>query len=662
MEEIKNENEIKLLNFPDNVRTRPSTYVGGLECPDNIFREVIDNSMDESYASSCDKIYIHQNFNGFHLVADNGRGLPIYMSSDIPDITQAEVATSKLHAGSKFVSTGVNRVGMNGLGIKATNALSESFIVFSKINKDNYNKSTNKVKEVWESAGPRSKSDLYYVIMYSKGIKIAESAGKLKDLSKKLWKDNYRDLPEGYSTYVLFIPDPEIWDSVKTRTPNKNLQYFMLIQEKFNKKKVEVIANDKSLIGTFQPYKFETIRTIIPKDSSKNKQVRMYATFEVDANLGGRETEGSINSLVVNQGHHIQIFEACFKDALIRNYGLSHTYYFNGLKCVVICLAEELLWNSQTKESCKSIAKVKSTDFDDVTKDIVKIFKSNSDYWDIHVQRLNAYADSMVSLSTMDRIKRDLMKSVTAGGIKGKAFLPDKLSDATAGSKERMKCELFLTEGNSAGGSLKSGRKSTLYHAVMPLKGRTLNTIDKTADQMLDNKELNTVFQAIGLGIDSYNIASDAKTNEEKWEIIKKHARYGKIIISTDADDDGFIIAAVLIATFAKFARFLIDFGMLYTIESPIYEQSGRYFFPSDKDSEGNIQGFNPSKPYVRFKGLGELNSNQVYDSFYDESKRRLIRITPEGMDKALELVRSIDERKKLLTENGILTNPYNLK
>lgn len=443
----RNENEIKLLNFPDNVRTRPSTYVGGLESPDNIFREVIDNSMDESYASSCDKIFIHQNFNGFHLVADNGRGLPIYMSSDIPDITQAEVATSKLHAGSKFVSTGVNRVGMNGLGIKATNALSESFIVFSRINRDNYDKSILKVKEVWDSAGPRSKSDLFYVIMYSRGVKIAESAGRLNDLSKKLFKgkDCY-DLPEGYNTYVLFIPDPEIWDSVKTKVPFRNLQYFMLIQEKFNKKKIEVIVNGKSLVGSFQPYKYEVIKSIIPKDNSKNKEVRMYATFEVDVNLGSRETEGSINSLVVNQGHHIQIFETSFKDALIRQYGLSHSYYFNGLKCVVICLAEELLWNSQTKESCKSIQKVKSSDFEELTRDIVKVFRQDPQYWDLHVNRLNAYADSMVSLSTMDKIEKDLMKVINAGS-KGKAFLPDKLSDATCGKAERMNAELFICEG-----------------------------------------------------------------------------------------------------------------------------------------------------------------------------------------------------------------------
>lgn len=91
---------------------------------------------------------------------------------------------------------------------------------------------------------------------------------------------------------------------------------------------------------------------------------------------------------------------------------------------------------------------------------------------------------------------------------------------------------------NSAAGSLKSGRKSTLYHAVLGLRGRTLNTIDKSVDQMMDNKELNTIFQSIGLGIDSYNIASEVKTKEEKWEIIKKHARYGKIIIATDADSD----------------------------------------------------------------------------------------------------------------------------
>lgn len=313
----------------------------------------------------------------------------------------------------------------------------------------------------------------------------------------------------------------------------------MLIQDKFYKKKVNVIVNGQSIEGTYPRYKYEVCKMITPADTTYNKKVGFYMTFEVDPNnIGGRpDIAASVNGLVTDQGHHVQIAEICYKDALIRNYNITHNYLTNSLKAVIVVLCQEVMFDSQTKVRLKSIVKVKSTDFDDVTKELMKVFRSDPEYWDLHVARLNAYADSMVSLSTMDRIKKDLMKATTSGA-RGKAFLPDKLSDATCGAKERMKAELFLTEGDSAAGSLKSGRKSTLYHAIMGLKGRTLNTIDKSVDQMMDNKELNTIFQAIGLGIDSYNIASEAKTRDEKWEIIQKHARYGKIVISTDADDD----------------------------------------------------------------------------------------------------------------------------
>lgn len=391
------------------------------------------------------------------------------------------------------------------------------------------------MKDVWNSFGPRSKGDIYYYLEYRKGYKVREIAGKLHDLEKFIFGEKYSlQLPEGYSTYVLFKPDSEIFDSVKSKVPVKNLEYFMLIQEKFYKKHVNVILNGESIAGNYPRYKYEICKTITPADTSYNKKVGFYITFEVDPNLGGRDTMASVNGLCTDQGHHVQIAEICYKDALIRNYNMTHGYLLNGLKMIVVALAQELMFDSQTKVRLKSIVKVKSSDFDEVTKEIIKVFRSDPDYWDLHAQRLNAYAESMVSLSTMDRIKKDLMKSVTAGGIKGKAFLPDKLSDATAGSKERMKCELYIVEGDSAAGSMKSGRKNTLYQAVMGLRGKTLNTINLDEERMMLNKELFTIFQAIGLGTDTYNITSEGKSLEEKWELIKKHSRYGKIIIATD--------------------------------------------------------------------------------------------------------------------------------
>lgn len=661
--------EIKALPWNEHIRLRHGMYVGDTNNPNVIFREIVDNFTDEAYSCDyCNKGFIHNNFNGYHVVFDNGRGLPITYGTD-PNKTQAELAIATLNAGSKFEVSGKARSGQNGVGSVATNALSSRYILLSRITEDNYDKSIPEVKSLWESKGPRSKKNLYYRLEYSRGVKMVETAQTLEDIQSNIFKGikNPREIPEGYSTLVLFIPDDEIFDTTRAQIPMSNLRNFMLIQKKFYKRNIEVLVNDKSIVDEFTPYKYEIIRTIVPKDTSKNKEVKLYATFEVDPNLGSRNTEGSINSLCVNTGHHIQIFETCYKDALIQKYGISHNYIFNGLKLFLVVLCEEVVFSSQTKENCKSIVKVKSSDFEEVTKDILKIFKNDSDYWQAHVNRLNAYADSMVSISTIDKVKNTCINKNEGNSSRSKMNLPDKLSDATAGKSDRLKCELFLSEGNSAAGSLKSGRKNSLYHGVMGLRGRTLNTIDKSIDQMLDNKELNGVFRAIGLGLDSFNVIDQEETNgkiltqHERNEIVRKYARYGKIIISTDSDADGSIIASTLLATIAKFSRFLIEAGMVYLIESPTYEQGGKYFYPTDEQPDGTVPGLDMKKPLTRFKGLGELSKSQVYDSFFDESKRKLILVTVEGLDDAMELISKIEKRKELLGNNSILTNPYKL-
>lgn len=662
--------EIKALPWNEHIRLRHGMYIGDVNNPNVIFREIVDNFTDEAYACEyCNKGFIHNDFNGYHVVFDNGRGIPITYGAD-PTKTQAEQAIATLNAGSKFEVSGVARSGQNGVGSVATNALSSRYILLSRITKDNFDKSIPEVKRLWESKGPRSKKDLYYMLEYSKGVKIIESAGTLEEIQTYIFKGikNPRPIPTGYSTLVLFIPDDTMFENTKAQAPMKNLRNFMLIQKKFYNKDVEVIVNDKSITDEFTPYKYELNKVIIPADTSKNKIVQMYATFEVDPNLGSRETEGSINSLVVNQGHHIQIFEACYRESLVKRYGVSHNYIFNGLKVFVIVLCEEVVFSSQTKEICKSIVKVKSSDFEDVTKELIKIFKTDEDYWQAHVNRLNAYAESMTNISTIDKIKKDLMGSMTSNAAREKMNLPEKLSDATAGRSERLKCELFLCEGASAAGSLKSGRKNSMYHGVYALRGRTLNTINKTVDQMMESKELNGIFKSIGLGLDAINVTHEEElklgrplTFEERSNVIKKYARYGKICIACDADEDGLAITSSLLSTFAKFARFLLDAGMIYISESPYYIQNGKYFYPSDVQADGSVPGLDFSKEFHRIKGLGQLNKNQVYESFFDETKRKLIQVTPQNLDRAIELIADINVRKQFLRDSNILTNPFNL-
>lgn len=645
----ENNIEIKLLEFPECCRMRPGMYIGGVEDPSVIFREIIDNFMDESYACEyCNKGYISQNFGGFHLVADNGRGLPITMSKDKPEITQAELAIGSLHAGSKFVTTGTNRVGTNGVGSSVCNALSERYIILSVITKDNYNKSIPEVEDLWNSKGPRSKKNLYYYLEYNKGIKVKESAGELRVISEYLFGvESNLLLPEEYSTYVLFIPDKTIFDSVKTKLPSKNLQYFMLIQEKFNKKMVDVLVNGERIKEDFKPYQFEVIRTIKPNDDKYNKEVKLYMTFEVDKNLGSRETYGSINSLVVPQGHHIQIAEACYREAIMKSYNLTHNYIFNGLKLFVIVLAEELMFDSQTKERCKSIKGVKSSDFGDLVKDIIKVFKSEPEYWGLHIDRLNAYAESMTNLSTMDKIKKlvgNIDGEITA---KSRSLIPKKVVDASAPTNERRLCELFIVEGDSAAGGLVKTRDRR-YSGILPLRGRPKQTVGLDLETAIQNQEVCDLISTIGMGV------------SQKYNINK--LRYGKVIIATDADDDGQVISATIIGTILTHLSFLIPEGMLYIAESPIYIQGGKYIYPSDKQLDGTYKGLNMSKPYNHIKGLGELDPPDIKKVFFDKSTRRLIQVTPENIEKALDILSTTDAKKNIMIKNNLLINPYNLK
>jgi len=533
-----NSNEIRVLGFPEAIRTRPGMYLGDVSDTTQLLVEVIGNIQDEvSACSTCNSAVIDQNWNGYQLCQDSGRGMPIFMSVDKPNQTAMEVALTNIHAGSKFGSTSDVRVGMNGCGLKACVACSERFIMMSKVTQDNYNKSLPIVEEVWNSYGPRSKKDIYYALFFEKGYKVYEGVDKLDNLEKLIFSSEnpqYEPLPRGFNTVVLFRGDPEIFENTSSKLPLRSLQYFLLIQEKLYKRKIELIVNRERLNGTFKPFKFEIFKTIIPVDTSKNKYVTVYTTFETDPELGQKQEFGSVMGLDA-EGIHINYIEKCYEDALKSEFKIKHKYLTNGLKLCVIIICEDVVFNSQNKERLKSISKVKQSDFGDITKEFQKIFRNNPEYWQEHVARLNYLADSMKSLSASEKAQKMIDDAQGRNMFKSRVELIEGFSDAT--SKDRWSCELYLVEGNSAGGSLKSGRHNTLYHSILPLRGKILSVADKTIDQALDNKEIHTIFKVIGLGMDVNNVTRDAKTPEEAYELIKKYSRFGKIILAVDADN-----------------------------------------------------------------------------------------------------------------------------
>lgn len=539
---MKEEIEIKYLPFPLNVRRRYSAYLGTEVSV--CLREIVDNATTELGAGYGDTMGVSTEFNGnFNLVFDNGRGLPINLTEVEGEVmTQAYLSLSKLHAGSHLGDNEELKGGdgngsftpsQNGLGSSCVNAVSDIYVVLSKITAENYDKSIPDVKTVWEKAGPRSRKDLFYILVFEKGYRVFESAGKLKDLEKQIFSgiNNYQNLPEGMSTMILFKPDPTIYDSVKMEIPIVNLQYFLLIQEKFFGRKNRVFINGNLLTNTFKPYQFELVKSIIPKDTSQNKRVNVYMTFEIDASFGDKDLFGSVNGLN-SKGLHLKIAESCFRTALKDQFKIKHDYLTRGLKVCIIVLAQEVMFSGQTKENLQSISKVKLTDFTDLVKEIQKVFKKYPDYWQAYVDKLDKYAESMKSFGAAELAEKFMSSTSGVGLYRNKTNLVPGFTEATG--KNRMECELFLVEGLSASSSLVTARPDTTKFAICPLRGRVMNVSGMTAKRALENQIIYSIFSVIGLGLDVNNVTKDCKTIDEALEIVKQKSRYGKIIIATD--------------------------------------------------------------------------------------------------------------------------------
>lgn len=421
-------------------------------------------------------------------------------------------------------------------------ALSDDYILLSRITPTNFDRSIPPACQVWNENV--RKKDLFYIVWYKRGILYYEGAGKKKDIEKLIWgKKTDIEIPSGGSTIVLFRLDTSIFtkEELESMQVNiQNLQYFLLIQEKFyGKKKVVIDVEGSQLTGSgFNGFGYDLLKEIIPADTSSNQKIGLYISIGYDEELGPKQECGSVNSLTVDSGVHIQYVENAFARALKENYGIKHRYTTTGLKLCVVALAPEVVFSSQTKEKLKSFTKVRESDFGSLVKEFQKLFKKYPEYWDKYVEKLNYLADSMKSLSASEKAQKIIDDAAGRGIYKVKGDMIEGFSDATAPSGDRWNCSNYIVEGLSAGGSLKAARKSTRYVAVTPLRGKVKNVKDSSADQMMDNKELFTIFKVIGLGIDVNNVTTGCKTPEEAYEQIKKYSRYGKIIIATDADED----------------------------------------------------------------------------------------------------------------------------
>ena len=600
--------DIEVLEGLEPVRKRPGMYIGGTDRNGmhHLFAEVIDNSMDEAVAGFATFIEVNIDLNNKITVFDNGRGIPIDKHPKYPEKSALEVILTTLHAGGKFN----NKIyetsgGLHGVGISVVNALSESLEV-----------------EVY-----RDKN--IYFQKYSRGI----PDSKIKKLEQKTNKKG---------TKISFKPDENIFD--------KNVQFNIEKLYNFCKSKAylfagievrwscnELIANENN-IPSSDVFNFsrglEDFLSNEVKDSSfiarecfsgkknkdsKNNSIEWAVNWSISSDGflnsycntvptpdGGTHELGLKNGLLkALRSHSERIGNK--KGLAINSDDLSKS-----MVAVISLFIPDPKFQGQTKDKLSNSSAQKFVE--NAVKDRFENWLSNSP------QQSERLLQWIISF-TEERLKRRQEKEISRKTAIRKLRLPGKLSDCSQSSKDGT--ELFIVEGDSAGGSAKQARDRK-FQAILPLRGKILNVANSNQTKIKENQQIADLVLALGCGL------------RESYQ--EKDLRYDKIIIMTDADVDGAHIASLLITFFHEEIPSIIHEGKLFIAVPPLYKltQKGKTFYARDDEHRESVieKNFNRSNKIEinRFKGLGEMMPSQLKETTMLPGNRTLLRVViPEN-------------------------------
>jgi len=635
--------QIKILGGIEAVRKRPAMYIGstGKSGLHHLIYEVVDNSIDEALAGHCDNIQVTIHKDNSISVSDNGRGIPIGIHKETKR-PAVEVVLTTLHAGGKFGDS-VYKVsgGLHGVGVSCVNALSE-----------------------WMSAEVYREAKCY-TQRYDRG-----KPGKEKIVPSK-GKDRT-------GTTITFKPDAGIFSETvfERKTVAHRLRELAYLnrgvritftdeREKDKGAQSEVYQFDGGILSYVDHLNEKKERLYKPPIffSAQKDHVYIEIAMQHCKDYYDENLFSFVNCIKTKEGG---THEVGFKSALtkaINNYARKNN----------LARENESFSGDDVREGLTAVINLRIPDpqFEGQTKTKLGNSEVKGMVDSAVIDNLNAYLDKNPAAAKAI-VERTLMAyRVRAAARKAQelerkksaldtALLPGKLADCTESNAE--KCELFLVEGDSAGGSAKQGRDRR-FQAILPLRGKILNVEKARIDKILTSTEIRTMITAIGAGVIS-GLGGDGDKEELSDEEFFKKLNYHKVIIMTDADVDGAHIRTLLLTFFFRYARRLIENGKLYIAQPPLYlvkkgkEQQYAY---SEKELEKSLKARGKEGAHIqRYKGLGEMNPDQLWETTMNPESRTLLQVALEDAEDADEIFKilmgsEVEPRRQFIQENAKL-------
>ena len=617
---------IEVLSGLDPVKKRPGMYTD-TSCPNHLIQEVLDNSVDEAIAGHCSNIKVKIQKDGFIKVSDDGRGMPVDIHPE-HKLTGVELILCKLHAGAKFSGEEYNfSGGLHGVGVSVVNALSESLQV--NIKRD------SKEHEMQFSNGDK-KNDIK--IVGDVGIRNTGTTIKFRPNLKYFESDKIKtnELKHLLKAKAVLCPGLTI-DFHNENKKEKIKWYFEDGLKSYLDEASDGVDQilDESIVSS-NASKTQEVEFVINWTSKvqKNKLEETYVNL-IPTAQGGSHLNGFKSGLLE------ALKEFCdYRSLLPKGLKINADDVINNAIFVVSSKMQNPQFAGQTKERLDS--KDHMTFVSTSTKDILSI------WFNKHTEEGEKIAElAIISAQARAKASTSVERKKT---FKGPA-LPGKLSDCN--SEDLNETELFLVEGDSAGGSAKQARERS-FQAIMPLRGKILNTWDLESNEIIKSQEIKNLSTAIGVLPGNSDISS---------------LRYGKICILADADSDGLHIATLLCALFLRHFKALVNEGRIYIAMPPLYRiDCGKevLYALDELQKENVVKTFKnkQGKPKIniqRFKGLGEMNPSQLRETVMDPETRQLVRLSISASDNANAIMdlllskKNAPARKEWLEKKGSL-------